>query len=87
MALWQSLEDLSGDKQLEVSTYGVNLKALEGSEPTKHLAYINWAAGRLFELQGKYSEAEPLYERCQAIDEKVLGPDHPSLATTLNNWA
>ncbi|CAM9846394.1 unnamed protein product [Ectocarpus sp. 4 AP-2014] len=35
--------------------------------------------------QGKYAEAEPLYERCQAIEEKVLGSEHPSLATTLNN--
>ncbi|CAN0433527.1 unnamed protein product, partial [Scytosiphon promiscuus] len=52
--------------------------------------------------QGKYAEAEPLYERCQAgkytaaeplyaraqaIVEKVLGPEHPSLAATLNNRA
>ena len=40
-----------------------------------------------FRFQGKYAEAEPLYERCQAIVEKVLGPDHPSLATTLSNRA
>lgn len=38
-------------------------------------------------IQGKYAEAEPLYARCQAIDEKVHGPEHPSLATTLNNRA
>ena len=37
--------------------------------------------------QGKYDKAEPLYERCQAIQEKVLGPEHPNLATTLNNRA
>ena len=37
--------------------------------------------------QGKYADAEPLYERCQAIEEKVLGPEHPSLAITLNNRA
>ncbi|CAM9778863.1 unnamed protein product [Ectocarpus fasciculatus] len=37
--------------------------------------------------QGKYAEAEPLYEQCQAIEEKVLGSEHPSLATTLNNRA
>lgn len=51
MALWQSVEDMSGDKQLQVSTYGVKLKALERSEPTEGVAYTNWAAGRLFELQ------------------------------------
>lgn len=38
-------------------------------------------------LQGKHSEAEKLYERGQAILEKVLGPEHPDLATTLNNRA
>eukprot|EP00903_Cladosiphon_okamuranus_P008733 g8365.t1 len=36
---------------------------------------------------GKYAEAEQLYERCQEEDEKVLGPDHRSLATTLHNRA
>ena len=34
-----------------------------------------------------YTEAEPLYQQAQAIQEKVLGPNHPDLATTLNNLA
>ncbi|CAN0457881.1 unnamed protein product, partial [Scytosiphon promiscuus] len=38
-------------------------------------------------IQGKYTEAEPLYARCQAIEDKVLGPEHPSVAATLNNRA
>lgn len=38
-------------------------------------------------LQGKYEEAEPLYERSQAIREKVLGPEHPDVAQSLNNRA
>lgn len=38
-------------------------------------------------LQGKYAGAEELYERCQAIEEKVLGPDHPDLVTTLKSRA
>ena len=37
--------------------------------------------------QGEYGKAGELYERCQAIKEKVLGPEHPSLATTLHNQA
>lgn len=40
-----------------------------------------------YSLQGEYDKAELLYARCQAIQEKVLGPDHPNLATTLNNRA
>ncbi|CAN0552706.1 unnamed protein product, partial [Ectocarpus sp. 12 AP-2014] len=31
----------------------------------------------LFVLQGKLSEAEPLYKRAQEILEKSLGQDHP----------
>ena len=36
---------------------------------------------------GQYTEGEPLYGGCQVIQEKVLGPEYPSLATTLSNWA
>lgn len=40
---------------------------------------------RLRGTQGKYAEAEPLYERSQAILEKVLGPEHPDVAKPLND--
>ncbi len=33
------------------------------------------------------SQVEDLYRRALAIQEKALGPDHPSVATTLNNLA
>ena len=36
-------------------------------------------------FEGKDAEAQSLYERCQEIQEKALGPEHPSLAITLNN--
>lgn len=38
-------------------------------------------------VQGEYAKATPLYQRAQAIDERVYGPDHPVVATDLNNWA
>jgi len=41
----------------------------------------------LYHDQGKYAEAEPLYQRAMRIDEKAFGPDHPGLATDLNNLA
>ncbi|CAM9854520.1 unnamed protein product, partial [Ectocarpus fasciculatus] len=41
----------------------------------------------LLSFQGKYEDAEPLYQRSVAIREKALGPDHPAVATALNNWA
>ncbi|MGB9006559.1 MAG: DUF4062 domain-containing protein, partial [Candidatus Aminicenantales bacterium] len=34
-----------------------------------------------------FSEAEPLMRRALAIDEKSYGPDHPEVATDLNNLA
>ena len=37
--------------------------------------------------QGRYADAEPLYRRALAIQEKALGPDHPDVATSLNNLA
>jgi tetratricopeptide (TPR) repeat protein len=34
-----------------------------------------------------YAAARPLFERALAIDEAVYGPDHPDVATDLNNLA
>lgn len=49
----------------------------------------NKLATRAVELhqQGKEAEAEPLYKRALAIREKALGPNHPDLASLLNNLA
>ena len=47
---------------------------------------LNNLAG-LYQAQGKYAEAEPLYQRALAIWEKALGPEHPDVATSLNNLA
>jgi len=35
----------------------------------------------------RYAEAEPLYRQAIAIDEKVLGKEHPGVATDYNNLA
>ncbi|CAB1101788.1 unnamed protein product [Ectocarpus sp. CCAP 1310/34] len=41
----------------------------------------------LLAVRGKYADAEPLCERSPAIREKVLGPEHPDVAQSLNNRA
>ncbi len=41
----------------------------------------------MYDDQGRYAEAEPLYKRALAIVEKALGPEHPDLATSLENYA
>ena len=43
--------------------------------------------GLLYHNQGNYAEAEPLYKRSLAIWEKNLGPEHPKVATSLENYA
>lgn len=40
-----------------------------------------------YNAQGKYAVAETLYERSQAIREKLLGPEHTDVASSLNNRA
>ena len=38
-------------------------------------------------IEGQYAQAEPLLKRSLAIAEKALGPDHPNVATSLENMA
>ncbi len=51
-----------------------------------HVASLNNLA-ELYRLQGRYAEAEPLYERSLAIREKALGAEHPHVATSLENYS
>jgi tetratricopeptide (TPR) repeat protein/DNA-binding CsgD family transcriptional regulator len=37
--------------------------------------------------RARYAEAEPLYQRSLTIRERVLGPEHSDVATSLNNLA
>ena len=46
--------------------------------------YPNWRLGGSL---GRYAEAERLYKRALAIKEKALGPEHPHVASNLNNLA
>jgi tetratricopeptide (TPR) repeat protein len=42
---------------------------------------------RYHHARAAWAAAEPLYRRALAINEKALGPEHPDLATRLNNLA
>lgn len=41
----------------------------------------------LYTAESKYKEAEPLFKRSLEILEENLGPDHPNVATALENYA
>ncbi|MEE8199617.1 MAG: tetratricopeptide repeat protein, partial [Candidatus Acidoferrales bacterium] len=62
----------------EAETFG-------GEDPRLATSLNNLAA--IYDEQGKYAQAEPLYQRALAIREKTLGPELPELATSLNNLA
>jgi tetratricopeptide (TPR) repeat protein len=52
----------------------------------ENLQYLN-AAGRMAYTLGRYGDAEHLLEQSLAIRKKALGPEHPDVATSLNNLA
>ena len=54
------------------------------AEPTARL--MN-QLGEYRRSRGQFRAAEPLYRRALAIDEASFGPDHPNVATGLNNLA
>jgi tetratricopeptide (TPR) repeat protein len=63
-------------------TKAVNLwEVSAGYEAFAAIALNNLA--RLRGLQGNYAEAESLYKRALAAEEKNFGKDHPEIATTL----
>ena len=37
--------------------------------------------------QGRYEEAEPLYQEAMQLRQELLGDSHPSVASSLNNRA
>ena len=41
----------------------------------------------LYRTQGRYAEAEPLYERALTVGRKAFGRHHPTVATRLNSLA
>lgn len=69
------------------STTGCGCRALDPPRVSACLRLTTFLLLLLATFQGKYEEAEPLFERSLAIREKALGPDHPDVAESLNNWA
>jgi tetratricopeptide (TPR) repeat protein len=58
---------------------------LEPEHPDSTISLNNPA--RVYQDQGRYAEAEPLYLRAVAIRETMPGPEHPDLSIILNNHA
>jgi tetratricopeptide (TPR) repeat protein len=52
--------------------------------PDVATSYNNLAS--LYESQGRYGEAEPLFKKALAICEQQLGLDHPTTITVKENY-
>ena len=50
-------------------------------------ASVLWNSQNSSTAQGKLEETAPMYKRSRIILEKVLGPDHPNVAASLNSSA
>ncbi|HKE15134.1 MAG TPA: serine/threonine-protein kinase [Kofleriaceae bacterium] len=63
--------------------------AMREKQPADELGLASSAAklGSLLHDMGRDAEAIPYHERALAVREKRLGPDHPEVASTLNNLA
>ena len=91
---WQH-DRSAGSKAYELGSYSeaarqfeAALKKVEsGAAQETDIALCCSLLANAYKAQGRYPEAEPLHKRSLAISEKVLGPDHPAVATSLNNLA
>src|SRR5215467_13759258 len=52
----------------------------------EHIEGLVLSLALLYQEQGKYAEAEPLFKRALAICERALGPDHPHTQTVRRNY-
>jgi tetratricopeptide (TPR) repeat protein len=79
-ALWKQCERLLPHIQLRIQHTGEACQLL----PLASLAY---KTGSFLRLHVRDAEAEPLFLRALSIQEQVLGPSHPKVASSLNNVA
>ncbi len=61
-----------------------DLAMAQGAE-TERLAFLCNQTGYYLQFRGEYEKARPYFQRALEIREKVLGPDHPNTADSLNN--
>ena len=91
---WKSLNDEVNslyrqghyDRAIVVAKKALQVAEQAGGPDHPDVAQSLNNLAELYQTQGQYAQAEPLYKRSLAI-WKALGPDHPDVATSLNNLA
>ncbi|MBH8576113.1 tetratricopeptide repeat protein, partial [Nostocaceae cyanobacterium CENA369] len=84
---WDEFQDYKKEQELgiEYLSKAVELQKELGLEKELATSLNNLAS--LYDSQGRYNEAEPLYIQALALTRKLLGEEHPSVASSLNNLA
>ncbi len=78
--------EIGGDFTMgDVTMTNIRKKALGEEHPNVTQSLNNLAL--LYQAQGKYAEAEPLYLQALELNKKLLGIEHPYVAKNLNNLA
>src|SRR5271157_3872633 len=80
-AVWGKCERLAPSAQISAALVDeYHLSSTEAARLLSQAAYY-------LNERARYAEAEPLMRRALAINEKALGPEHPYVASSLNNLA
>jgi tetratricopeptide (TPR) repeat protein len=72
--------------QIEAQKLERLVKARFGANHPDYAVALN-KLGVVFQAQGKYAEAEGLFEQVLAIRDRALGGNHSAVGETLNNLA
>ncbi|WP_287131357.1 tetratricopeptide repeat protein [Candidatus Cyanaurora vandensis] len=79
--------DYRGDTEKAVAYFQQAVLVHQDGSFTQALANDMAWLGYLYESQGRYEQAEPLYEQALALSRKLLGEEHPAVASSINNLA
>jgi tetratricopeptide (TPR) repeat protein len=82
-----AFEDYQQEQSLAIQALHAAIALQETQNLRVELASSLNHLAALYDSQGRYSEAEPLYVRSLAIREHELGANHPDVAQSLNNLA
>ncbi len=74
-----------GNRYDMVEVYNKTLVQYEGRKNQETCTYYLDRTAYFFNLNARYSAAEPLYKRALKIYEKVLGPRHPKTVQCRKN--
>ncbi|MBU1449916.1 MAG: tetratricopeptide repeat protein, partial [Proteobacteria bacterium] len=89
LSRWAFFLYYSGQREASGKMHRMAIARVKASKGTEHQDYainINNLAGVL-EAQGKFLEAEKLFQQAIEIDQKTISKKHPNYATHLNNLA